>query len=105
MTLDVKLLSSAPGVGKKMAERMVVELREKAGEIAEGVPGAVGLPPVASPEDELESETRGQALSALLNLGYPKAQAERVVDSAATEAGDGASLEELIRHALRRLAR
>lgn len=102
---DVKLLSSAPGVGKKMAERMVVELREKASEIAEGLPGTAGLPPLASPEEESESETRDQALSALLNLGYPKAQAERVVDSAAGEAGEGASLEELIRHALRRLAR
>lgn len=102
---DVKLLSSAPGVGKKMAERMVVELREKAGEIASGAAASAGLPQAAHPELGADSETREQALSALLNLGYPKAQAERVVDAAATQAGEGASLEEVIRQALRGLAR
>ena len=102
---DTEMLSSAPGVGKKMAERMVVELREKAGELAAGSMAVEGLPPSVVPVQDADSETREQALSALLNLGYPKAQAERVVDSAASSAGEGASLEELIRHALRRLAR
>jgi len=46
-----------------------------------------------------------QALSALLNLGYARAQAERVVAEAAEEAGADASLESLVRAALRRLAR
>ena len=102
---DTEMLSSAPGVGKKMAERMVVELREKAGELAAGSMAVEGLPPSIVPIQDADSETREQALSALLNLGYPKAQAERVVDSAASSAGEGASLEELIRHSLRRLAR
>jgi Holliday junction DNA helicase RuvA len=102
---DIEMLSSAPGVGKKMAERMVVELREKAGELAAGSMAVEGLPPSIVPIQDADSETREQALSALLNLGYPKAQAERVVDSAASSAGEGASLEELIRHSLRRLAR
>ena len=102
---DIEMLSSAPGVGKKMAERMVVELREKAGELAAGSMAVEGLPPSVVPVQDANSETREQALSALLNLGYPKAQAERVVDSAASSAGEGASLEELIRHSLRRLAR
>lgn len=102
---DIEMLSSAPGVGKKMAERMVVELREKAGELAAGSMAVEGLPPSVVPIQDADSETREQALSALLNLGYPKAQAERVVDSAASSAGEGASLEELIRHSLRRLAR
>lgn len=102
---DVKLLCSAPGVGKKMAERMVVELREKAGELAASASTTVGLPPSAQPAQDGDGETREHALSALLNLGYPKAQAERVIDAAARDAGEGASLEELIRQALRRLAR
>ena len=102
---DTEMLSSAPGVGKKMAEHMVVELREKAGELAAGSMAVEGLPPSIVPIQDADSETREQALSALLNLGYPKAQAERVVDSAASSAGEGASLEELIRHSLRRLAR
>lgn len=102
---DVTLLCSAPGVGKKMAERMVVELREKAAELGSDSRGGVGLPPHAGPERDADAETRDQALSALLNLGYPRAQAERVVEAAAIEAGEGASIEELIRNALRRLAR
>ena len=102
---DIEMLSSAPGVGKKMAERMVVELREKAGELAAGSMAVEGLSPSVVRVQDADSETREQALSALLNLGYPKAQAERVVDSAASSAGEGASLEELIRHSLRRLAR
>ncbi|MBW2388723.1 MAG: Holliday junction branch migration protein RuvA [Deltaproteobacteria bacterium] len=102
---DVKLLCSAPGVGKKMAERMVVELREKAAELGSDPRGGIGLPPQSEPETGADLETRGQALSALLNLGYSRAQAERVVEAAAREAGEGASIEGLIRNALRRLAR
>ncbi len=102
---DVKLLSSAPGVGKKMAERMVVELKDKAAELGPDPRSGSGLPPRSEPESGVDLETRDQTLSALLNLGYPKAQAERVVEAAALEAGEGASIEELIRNALRRLAR
>jgi Holliday junction DNA helicase RuvA len=102
---DVKLLCSAPGVGKKMAERMVVELREKASELASHAQPGSGLPPRAALVTDADAETRDQALSALLNLGYSKAQAERVVDVAVGESGPGASIEELIRNALRRLAR
>jgi Holliday junction DNA helicase RuvA len=102
---DIKLLCSAPGVGKKMAERMVVELKDRAAELASGESAGAGLPPRAVPAADADVETRAHALSALLNLGYPKAQAERVVDAAAAESGAGASIEELIRNALRRLAR
>ncbi|MCP5044625.1 MAG: Holliday junction branch migration protein RuvA [bacterium] len=102
---DVKLLSSAPGVGKKMAERMVVELQERAAELVAATPTAAGVPPRVDAGEAGDRETREQALSALVNLGYPKTQAERVVEAAAAEAGTGASIEALIRHALRRLAR
>jgi Holliday junction DNA helicase RuvA len=102
---DVKLLCSAPGVGKKMAERMVVELRDRAAELGSDPRGGSGQPPPAEPESGADLETREQALSALVNLGYPRAQAERVVEAAAREAGEGAAIEDLIRNALRRLAR
>lgn len=102
---DIKLLCSAPGVGKKLAERMVVELKDRAAELASSESAGAGHPPRAVPAADADVETRAQALSALLNLGYPKAQAERVVDAAAAELGAGASIEELIRNALRRLAR
>jgi len=103
---DVTLLCKAPGVGKKMAERMVVELRERAGELhqlsPQGTPGSGEATPDAPTPD---AEIRDQVLSALVNLGYPKGQAEKLVDAAATEAGEGASIESWIRTALRSLAR
>lgn len=98
---DVQALRRAPGVGPKMAERMGVELRDGAAKLlVQG--GEAGR---ADGDVIAEEEVHDQLLSALLNLGYPRSQAERVVDAAAAEAGDGASIESLIRVALRRLAR
>ena len=99
---DAKALLRVPGVGPKMAERMVVELRDGAAELLAqaGEHGASSGGGVAGEED-----VREQLLSALLNLGYPRSQAERVVDAAAADAGEGTSIESLIRVALRRLAR
>jgi len=103
---DVKVLSGAPGVGRKMAERMAVELKERAGELcAAGGGGISGDAEAAGVSASGDAEVRDQVLSALVNLAYPRAQAERVVDAAAAEAGDSPGIEELIRAALRRLAR
>jgi Holliday junction DNA helicase RuvA len=98
---DARGLRKAPGVGPKLAERIAVELRDDAEKLADrlgdqagGVASAeLGL---ADPDEEL--------LSALVNLGYPRAQAERVVEGALAEAPPNAGLEDLIRIALRRLA-
>lgn len=87
---DVGRLTKIPGVGKKMAERLVLELRERSGEAAPSS-GEVPAPTRASEE----------ALSALVNLGYKRAEAERVVESLSPDL----SLEETIREALRRFAR
>jgi holliday junction DNA helicase RuvA len=67
---DARRLMAVPGVGKKTAERMVLELSEKAAKIA-GEPGTP-RPPTVAPED---------VVSALVNLGYRKGDAERAVDS------------------------
>jgi holliday junction DNA helicase RuvA len=98
---DVKGLRNVPGVGPKLAERIAVELRDDAGKLALRI--AVDRPEAAvpaiaaySPEEEL--------LSALVNLGYPRGQAERVVSTALAEAPPEAPIEALIRIALRRLA-
>jgi Holliday junction DNA helicase RuvA len=98
---DVKGLRNVPGVGPKLAERIAVELRDDAAKLALRI--AVDRPEAAvpaiaaySPEEEL--------LSALVNLGYPRGQAERVVSTALAEAPSEAPIEALIRIALRRLA-
>jgi Holliday junction DNA helicase RuvA len=103
---DHKKLCTAPGVGKKMAERMVVELRDAAVELCEdaGVPALDGSgagTSVAPAGDEI----REQVLSALVNLGYPKSQADKVVEATAKELTPEEPIEAWIRVALRRLAR
>ena len=92
-------LQAIPGVGKKTAERMIVELAEKAVGLA-WVEEA-GLRPEASEEEELKAD----ALSALANLGYNRQQAERVVQAALAGLDGQPRLEELLKEVLRRLAR
>ncbi len=92
---DVKVLRGVPGIGPKMAERMLVELRDPAAEFAWEF-GEGTRPGAPEPVEE--------AVSALVNLGYPRPQAERTLALAGEEVGEGASIEELIRAALRSLA-
>ena len=87
---DVQRLCKIPGVGKKLAERLVLELKERCSEVVGEVEVA---PPVGAAGEE--------ALSALVNLGYKRNEAERVVESLDSQL----SLEETIREALRRFAR
>ena len=100
---EVRVLTGVPGVGPKMAERMVVELRDRAGELdsGDGLPAAAAAPGGADDGDEV----RNQVLSALLNLGYPRPHARRVVEAAVAEAGEDTPIEDVIRIALRRLSK
>ena len=86
-TGDAKRFQAVPGIGKRTAERIIVELREKvAGELAEGEP-AIGLS---------GGDARQQAREGLLGLGYTPLEVERLLDAA-----DGETAEELIGAALR----
>ena len=90
---DLARLVAIPGVGKKTAERMIVELREKvAAEVEE--PAATAGP---------DSGPRDDAVAALVNLGYRKPDAEKAVDAA--RGPERQSFEDIIREALRRLGR
>jgi len=91
---DVGKLQTIPGVGKKLAERVVVECRTAAAALAHGH-GPAAAP--ATTTDGIADE----AVSALVNLGYKRAEAESVVKKVRT---DGASLEDVIRAALKGLA-
>jgi Holliday junction DNA helicase RuvA len=98
---DAALLRRVPGVGAKVADRILVELRDRADELALVVDSAGATP---RPGDE-PGGPRDQAVSALLNLGYPKNQAERVLADCAEEIGADASIEAFVRAALKRLGR
>jgi Holliday junction DNA helicase RuvA len=91
---DVGRLVAIPGVGRKTAERMTVELKDRVAVLRNGRGEARGGAAVAGPERE--------AVSALVNLGYRKPEAERAVKDAAARAAG--RLEDLIRLALRSLA-
>ncbi len=98
---DAKGLRKVPGVGPKLAERIAVELRDDAAKLAgrlvdDRAEALVPAMNAVEPEEEL--------LSALVNLGYPRSQAERVVAAVLAEAPPDARIEALIRIALRRLA-
>lgn len=97
---DTARLTSIPGVGKKSAERMVIELREKVAELAAELPTREDRRPAAAARAEGEEE----AVSALENLGYKRSQAERAVRAAREELPD-APFHEVLRASLRRLSR
>jgi Holliday junction DNA helicase RuvA len=94
-------LQGVSGVGAKLAQRMVLELRERALELVVPgpEPGAPAAPGAAAPE------ARAQLLSALVNLQVPRSQAERIVEEVIAEHGDAAPIEALVSAALPRLSR
>ncbi len=98
---DVGALRAVPGIGSKMAERILLELRDRLEELAVAVGELTLRESVPGPVDA----ARDQTLSALINLGYSRSEAERVLDDAAREAGSDATLETLVRASLKRLVR
>jgi holliday junction DNA helicase RuvA len=89
---DAKRFQAVPGIGKRTAERLIVELREKVtGELEEGLAAAIGSEGGESPHT--------LAREGLMNLGYTLTEAESLLDGA-----EGESAEELISASLRRAA-
>ena len=89
---DVVALTKIPGIGKKTAERIVVELRDRVEGMATSLPGASGMP-AGAPLD-----AAGEATVALQQLGYKPVEVTRLVQKVAA---DGDSAETIIRKALR----
>jgi len=98
---DKAAISRAPGVGPKVAQRLIGVLRDKAPGLVEAGAAAAALPEGADMQD---GTAMGDAVSALTNLGYPAAQASAAVATAMREAGDDAPAETLIRLGLKELA-
>ena len=88
---DVIALTAAPGVGKKTAERLVLELREKIGDVE--ADRSEGIPMTATPEAE-------EAVLALISLGYKRPKALQAVQRVIQQQGM-LSVEETVRQALR----
>jgi Holliday junction DNA helicase RuvA len=99
---DVATLRSAPGVGAKLAERIVVELRDRVGELV-GIDADAEARP--APERAVDDARRGELVSALVNLQTPRPKAERVAEDVVGACSAETPIEELVRAALQRLSR
>ena len=91
---DAASLTRLPGVGKKTAERLIIEMRDR----LKNISGAMGLKPVVSPAAKLAG-AKDEASDALISLGYKPAEAEKMIRSLDT---DGLNTEQIIKLALQR---
>jgi Holliday junction DNA helicase RuvA len=94
---DKAMIARANGVGPKLAMRIANELKDKMGGIVLG--------PGAGPAPAARGGTASDALSALANLGFKPAEASAAVGAAVEELGEGATLDALVRLALRKAAK
>jgi Holliday junction DNA helicase RuvA len=96
---DLSALTAVSGVGKKIAERLLLELRDK-------LPAAASAPAAVSAAGSGRGDGSGERLkNALTGMGFRPAEAERAVATLADRASSGAPLEELLREALALLAK
>mgnify|MGYP003385817997 CR=1 FL=1 len=91
---DADSLTRLPGVGKKTAERLIIEMRDR----LKSISGAMGLKPIVSAAASLAG-AKDEAIEALISLGYKPIEADKMIRVLAS---DGLTTEELIRMALQR---
>jgi holliday junction DNA helicase RuvA len=100
---DKAAVARAPGVGPKVAERIVTELKDKAPEFAALDPAVIKL--TGALEERRAPKPVMDAVSALVNLGYGQPQAAAAIAAATRNAGEGADTAVLIRQGLKELAK
>jgi Holliday junction DNA helicase RuvA len=100
---DIASVSRAPGVGKKVAERIVTELKNKAPAFAGSASGTIGLKQELG--EGVAQAPVADAVSALVNLGYSRDIAANAIATAMKSAGEDADSPKLIRLGLKELAR
>ena len=100
---DKAAVARTPGVGPKVAERIVTELKDKTPAFASVDPAVVHL--AGALDDHRAPQPVSDAISALVNLGYGQPQAAAAIAAAARSAGDGAETAQLIRLGLKELAK
>jgi Holliday junction DNA helicase RuvA len=100
---DKAMIARSPGVGQKVAERIVTELKDKAPAYAAVDPAVIRLS--GAIEERRAPRPVADAISALVNLGYGQPQAAAAIAAAAQNAGEAADAASLIRLGLRELSR
>jgi Holliday junction DNA helicase RuvA len=94
---DLARLTGIPGIGRKTAERLVVELRDTLAKLTIE-------PAAATAESPASDAVKDDTVAALVSLGYPKNMAEKAVERALGEGGE-MSIQDLLRRALQRMTR
>jgi Holliday junction DNA helicase RuvA len=97
---DIGRLTSIPGVGRKTAERVAMELRDKLKGISLAAEAAAPAGPIPSSDAGIGDD----AVSALVSLGYPRPLAERTVSAVMSESGEH-TIEGVLKRSLRRLSK
>jgi Holliday junction DNA helicase RuvA len=100
---DKASVARAPGVGPKVAERIVTELKDKAPKFTALDPAVIDLS--GALDEQRAPQPVADAVSALVNLGYGQPQAAAAIAAAARNAGEGADTASLIRHGPKELAK
>jgi holliday junction DNA helicase RuvA len=100
---DKAVVARSPGVGNKVAERIVTELKDKAPAFTNVDPSVVHL--AGALDEKRAPKPVADAVSALVNLGYGQPQAAAAIAAAARHAGEGADTATLIRQGLKELAK
>ena len=103
-TNNLARLTLIPGVGRKTAERLVMELRDRVASLSTDLEKELGETTAAGAPLVTEDSLRSDVLSALLNLGYQRTSAEKAVTAALDEGGE-ISMELILRRSLRKLAK
>ena len=102
-TRDKAMVARTPGVGPKVAERIVTELKDKAPAFSDIDPAVVHL--AGALDEKRAPKPIADAVSALVNLGYGQPQAAAAIAAAARNAGEAADTATLIRQGLKELAK
>jgi Holliday junction DNA helicase RuvA len=100
---DKTAIRRAPGVGPKVAERLVIELKDKAPAYSTLDPAVIRL--AGSLDEKRAPQPLLDAVSALINLGYGQPQAAAAISAAARAAGEGAETKQLIKLGLKELSK
>lgn len=96
---DIKTISKVPGIGKKTAERLIIEMRDKMGNVFSSTPSDFAVYRAGDPKAQLI----GDAMNALITLGYNQVVAQKAIKKTIEEQSDEIKLAELITLALRNI--